>query len=139
MVNAHELLTDPRPASAKELRFIQHEIRSTADELAELKSKMKLATQNSPTWRAMLEIRHRRVTRLKKLQAARADMVLRLKERPLARPDLVDVIERMTEIENIIVTEGYQSGVEALRSFIDYCVHDLERLDQMNTTQGETR
>ena len=125
-------LTDPRPASAKELRFIQHEIRRTAADLGELKAKMKLATENTPTWKAMLEVRLRRVERLKKLQAERADMVLCLKERPLARPDLADVIERMTDVENVIVTEGYQSGVEALRAFIDYCVTDLERLDQMD-------
>lgn len=144
----HARLTDPRPASAKELRFIQHEIRLTANDLGELKAKMKLATENSPTWKAMLEIRHRRVARLKKLQAERAGMVLRLKERPLARPDLADVIENMTNVENAIVTQGYEGGLEALRSFIDYCVADLERLDQMGaaatpdqtthpTTQGE--
>lgn len=131
-MNNHTRLTDPRPASAKELRFIQHDIRRAADDLAELKAKMKLATENSRVWKDMLEIRLRRVEHLKRLQAERAEMILRLKERPLARPDLADVIERMTDVENVIVTEGYQSGVEALRAFIDYCVTDLERLDQMD-------
>ena len=131
-MNNHTRLTDPRPASAKELRFIQHEIRRTADDLAELKAKMKLATENTPTWKAMLEIRHRRVARLKKLEIERADMVLRLKERPISRYDLADMIERMTHVENTIVTQGYEGGLEALRSFIDYCVTDLERLDRMD-------
>ena len=128
----HARLTDPRPASAKELRFIQHDIQRTADDLAELKAKMKLATENTPTWKAMLEIRLRRVERLKKLQAERADIVLRLKERPLARPDLASIIEHMASVENAIVTQGYEGGLEALRAFIDYCIHDLERLDQMD-------
>ena len=132
-MNNHTRLTDPRPASAKELRLIQHEIRRTADDLTELKTKMKLATENTPTWKAMLEIRLRRVERLKKLQAARADMVLRLKERPISRYDLADMIEWMTRVENTIVTQGYEGGLEALRAFIDYCVTDLERLDRMDT------
>ena len=132
-MNNHTRLTDPRPASAKELRLIQHEIRRTADDLTELKTKMKLATENTPTWKAMLEIRLRRVERLKNLQAARADMVLRLKERPISRYDLADMIEWMTRVENTIVTQGYEGGLEALRAFIDYCVTDLERLDRMDT------
>lgn len=131
-MNTYTRLTDPRPASAKELRFIQHEIRRTADDLAELKAKMKLATENTPTWKAMLEIRHRRVARLKRLQAERAEMILRLKERPLARPDLASIIEHMTSVENAIVIQGYEGGLEALRAFIDHCVTDLERLDQMD-------
>ena len=46
--------------------------------------------------------------------------------------DLADVIENMTNVENAIVTQGYEGGLEALRAFIDYCVDDLERLDRMD-------
>jgi len=110
-----------------ELRKLRFEQTKLAYEIGELNQKIKLA----PERRDMKSIRATRITKLKELNDQHAELIPKIKSEPFSRADLVDVINKLADIESQIVHGGAEQGHGAIRGYIDWLTEDAERLEAL--------
>jgi len=109
-----------------ELRKLRFEQTKIAYELGELNQKIKL----NPERKDMKSIRVKKLTVLKELNAQHAELLPKIAAEPFSRADLVDVINKLADIESQIVHGGAEQGHGAIRGYIDWLTADAERLSR---------
>lgn len=108
-----------------ELRMVKLEIDELSYTLGELNQKIKL----NPLRTDMKSIRVQKIARLKALQTRRRELIEHIDSQPFSRVDVVDLLERLTEVESAIAHGGTDNGSRKLRAFIEFLARDVARLD----------
>ena len=109
----------------RKLRFQQTRI---AYQLGELNQKIKL----NPNRKDMKGIRAALIARLAELNDQHAELMPKIKAEPFSRADLVDVINKLADIESQIVHGGTEQGHGAIRGYIEWLIEDVERLEALD-------
>lgn len=112
------------------LRQVKLDLEQTAYSLGELNQKIKL----EPKRRDMKSIRVRMIAHLKELHQERSALIGRIDASPYSRIDIVDLLEKLTEVETAIATGGTESGHRKLTAFIEFLAKDEARLLEMEPT-----
>lgn len=112
------------------LRQVKLDLEQTAHSLGELNQKIKL----DPKRRDMKSIRVRMIAHLKELHQERERLLSQIIVSPYSRVDLVDLLEKLTEVETAIATGGTENGHRKLTAFIDFLAKDEARLLEMEPT-----
>lgn len=111
-----------------ELRKLRFEQTKISYQLGELNQKIKL----NPARKDMQSIRVNLIARLKHLNEQHAELMPKIQAEPFSRADLVDVINKLADIEAQIVHGGTEQGHGAIRGYIEWLIEDAERLQGMN-------
>lgn len=116
-------------AQLRELTELRFEKQQLGYQLGETRTKLR----NNNNHRGLIAVR---VSKLKRLQAIdeRLDQLKsEISNAPFSRVNLVSLLEKLASVEAAIVDQGYEGGLEALRSFIDFVVDDKTRLEALSS------
>lgn len=110
-----------------ELRKLQFSQQMISYDLAEIRTKLRNDNHN----RGLIAARIRKLREFKENEERLALLKSEIMASPYSRLDVVALLERLSKVENAIVTQGYEGGLEALRRFIDWVVSDQRRIETL--------
>lgn len=115
-------------APLRELTELRFEKQQLGYQLGEIRTKLR----NNNNHRGLIAVR---VSKLKRLQAVdeRLDQLKsEISNEPFSQVTLVTLLEKLASVEAAIVDQGYEGGLQKLRSFISFIVDDKARLEALS-------